>query len=85
MKVKINIDLCEAALATVSTRPPSSSPLHRRKPDPAGATPCASGERIRCGCGSLLARYVGGGIELKCRRCKSTMIVPIEGKAADDD
>jgi hypothetical protein len=25
---------------------------------------------VRCDCGSLLARWVGGRIELKCRRCK---------------
>jgi hypothetical protein len=31
---------------------------------------------LRCLCGSLLARYVAGGIELKCRRCKRAVIVP---------
>ena len=30
----------------------------------------------RCHCGSLLARVVTGGVELKCRRCKRTMLVP---------
>jgi hypothetical protein len=34
---------------------------------------------LRCDCGSLLARYVGGQVELKCRRCKRTVLVPIEG------
>jgi hypothetical protein len=29
----------------------------------------AAGER-RCGCGSLLARLLPEGVELKCRRCK---------------
>jgi hypothetical protein len=33
-----------------------------------GSVPC---EEARCGCGSLLARVVGGEVELKCRRCKS--------------
>jgi phage FluMu protein Com len=33
-----------------------------------GSGPC---EEARCGCGSLLARVVGGEVELKCRRCKS--------------
>jgi hypothetical protein len=44
------------------------------------ASPCRcghAGEEIRCGCGSLLARQVDRGIELKCRRCKRTVIVPL--------
>lgn len=32
----------------------------------------------RCLCGSLLARIVGGAVELKCRRCKRTVLVPLE-------
>ena len=32
----------------------------------------------RCLCGSLLARLVTGGVELKCRRCKRTLLVPFE-------
>ena len=31
----------------------------------------------RCLCGSLLARVVPGGVELKCRRCKRTVFVPV--------
>ncbi len=31
----------------------------------------------RCHCGSLLARLVPGGVELKCRRCKRTVVVPL--------
>lgn len=31
----------------------------------------------RCLCGSLLARRVERGVELKCRRCKRTLIVPL--------
>lgn len=38
---------------------------------------------LRCTCGSLLARYVPGGIELKCRRCKRTVIVSPEGEPHD--
>jgi phage FluMu protein Com len=34
---------------------------------------------LRCTCGSLLARYVGGQVELKCRRCKRTVYLAIEG------
>jgi len=33
----------------------------------------------RCLCGSLLARVVANGVELKCRRCKRTLLVPFEG------
>ncbi|MCY1042998.1 hypothetical protein OV208_16885 [Corallococcus sp. bb12-1] len=32
-------------------------------------------------CGSLLARLVPGGVELKCRRCHRTQVVPLEGSA----
>jgi hypothetical protein len=33
---------------------------------------------FRCLCGSMLARLVPGGVELKCRRCKRQIIVPLE-------
>jgi len=33
----------------------------------------------RCLCGNLLARVVGDRVELKCRRCKRTLLVPIAG------
>lgn len=36
---------------------------------------------LRCCCGSLLARLVEDGVELKCRRCKRRVIVPLESKA----
>jgi hypothetical protein len=36
------------------------------------------GEDIRCGCGSLLARLVSGGVEVKCRRCKRAVLLPVE-------
>ena len=37
-----------------------------------------SGDDCRCLCGSLLARVVDGGVELRCRRCKRTVVVPLE-------
>lgn len=43
------------------------------KPD---LPPCP--ELHRCLCGSLLARCVPGGVELKCRRCKRTVTIPLE-------
>lgn len=36
------------------------------------------GQVLRCACGSLLARYAAGGIELKCRRCKRTVVVSLD-------
>ena len=36
----------------------------------------------RCLCGNLLARLVEGGVELKCRRCKRTVVVPVEPQVA---
>jgi phage FluMu protein Com len=35
---------------------------------------------LRCGCGSLLARVVADGVELKCRRCKRHVVVPFDTK-----
>ena len=37
---------------------------------------------FRCLCGSMLARLVPGGVELKCRRCKRQIIVPLEKNRA---
>ncbi len=33
---------------------------------------------VRCGCGSLLGRLVPEGVEVKCRRCKRTFVIPLE-------
>jgi hypothetical protein len=35
------------------------------------------GADCRCLCGNLLARVVGDRVELKCRRCKRTLLVPL--------
>jgi hypothetical protein len=32
---------------------------------------------VRCCCGSLLAKLVPGGVELKCRRCKRIVTIPL--------
>jgi phage FluMu protein Com len=38
----------------------------------------AQSERpFRCACGSLLARLVPDGLELKCRKCKRQIVVPL--------
>ncbi len=54
-------------------------------PDPQapGCEACGDeGETLRCTCGSLIARYVAGAIELKCRRCKRIVLVPLDGSPA---
>lgn len=35
-----------------------------------------SPDDCRCRCGSLVARIVSGGVEIKCRRCKRDLLVP---------
>lgn len=60
---------------------PTRSPLSA---SPVACEPCdghaPSGDgALRCFCGSLLARRVSQGIELKCKRCKRTLIVPLDG------
>lgn len=37
-----------------------------------------AGDQCRCGCGSLLARVVREGLELKCRKCKSLVLITHE-------
>lgn len=32
---------------------------------------------LRCDCGSLMARVTRAGLELKCRRCKRVVLVPL--------
>jgi hypothetical protein len=34
----------------------------------------------RCSCGSLLARWLDNGVELKCRRCKRMVIVDVRAR-----
>lgn len=33
------------------------------------------GDSLRCACGSLLGRSVLSGLELKCRRCRRTVVL----------
>ena len=51
----------------------------------APSRPCAPPSRgrtrgsdrdCRCQCGSLVARIASEGVELRCRRCKRTLLVP---------
>jgi hypothetical protein len=57
---------------TLTAAPPEPAPATER-PCPCGA----AGTELRCDCGNLLARRVEGGVELKCRRCKRTVVVPL--------
>ena len=48
-----------------------------------GAQSCRGDRRrdaseCRCVCGSLVARWVPAGVELKCRRCKRSIVLPLE-------
>ena len=47
-------------------------------PHPKSAPKAAprSDDDCRCRCGSLVARIVDGGVEIKCRRCKRDLLVP---------
>jgi len=45
--------------------------------DEAGRPAAGAPEPLRCLCGSLLARLVKNGVELKCRKCKRHIIVPL--------
>jgi hypothetical protein len=51
---------------------------------PSEITPAGpEADDCRCLCGSLLARVVDGYVELKCRRCKRTLQVPVSDPAGD--
>jgi phage FluMu protein Com len=60
----------------------ATAPLDSRC-DHCGVAGRAEPNSVRCGCGSLLARYVPGGVELKCRRCKRVVVVPVPAAAED--
>jgi phage FluMu protein Com len=49
---------------------------HDFEPVPVAFSGCS--DELRCGCGSLLARLVGEGVELKCRRCKRTLVLSLQ-------
>lgn len=48
-------------------------PAARGTPAPVKMVP--TGDRCRCHCGSMLARVVAQGLELKCRKCKSLVLI----------
>ena len=48
------------------------------------ATVTQDGDALRCHCGSLVARLVPNGVEIKCRRCKRRVVIPLGLGAAKD-
>jgi hypothetical protein len=44
---------------------------------PSPRRPIAPAADCRCACGSLVAKLVHAGVELKCRRCKRILVVPL--------
>lgn len=56
--------------------PPSEAARCWTDASPGAGTSCEHAtEALRCVCGSLLARWIAEGIELKCRRCKRTRVI----------
>ena len=52
--------------------------------EPCSGVPAVQSDgAVRCACGSLLARYFGRTIELKCRRCKRTVMVERDVATSD--
>jgi len=47
-----------------------------------GHEPVPADDLLRCVCGALLARWVAAGLELKCRRCKRTTLIPYPKRTA---
>jgi hypothetical protein len=47
---------------------------------PDGVLAAQQENALRCCCGSLLARVVAAGVEIKCRRCKRRVVVPLNAK-----
>jgi hypothetical protein len=74
----------EAVSATASRRivpvAPRTGVAPMGPPEVVAAADCPD---LRCGCGNLLARRVEGGVELKCRRCKRTVVLPLEEGRGD--
>ena len=62
--------------------PRLSAHVGKARCDHCGGEPSLGhGDEMRCGCGSLLARLVAGGVEVKCRRCKRTVVLLVEKEA----
>ena len=56
--------------------------VHFQSPPRGPIEPVAADDLLRCSCGALLARWVSAGLELKCRRCKRTTLIPYPKRTA---
>jgi hypothetical protein len=54
----------------------------RSEQEPASSATKVDGA-MRCHCGSLLARLVPRGVEIKCRRCKRRVVIPLRRHAVE--
>jgi phage FluMu protein Com len=61
---------------------PARTPTYGDRIVPSNPLGACTHEDLRCACGSLLARRVPEGVELKCRRCKRTVVIPLETEDA---
>jgi hypothetical protein len=52
---------------------------HNSVVEVASEEPCGD---VRCGCGALLARRTEEGIELKCRRCRRSLLIRLMSDGA---
>ncbi len=41
------------------------------------ATPTDAHDEARCECGQLIAKLRPDGVELKCKRCKRIVVIPL--------
>jgi phage FluMu protein Com len=64
---------------------PARTPIVSDRIVPSSPLQACTHEDLRCACGSLLARKVQDGVELKCRRCKRTVVIPFETETEEAD
>ena len=64
--------MCPSVTRLILTRKIESAP------ESGDAATAGSPGDLRCVCGSLVAKVVGDFVELKCRRCKRTLRVPVQ-------
>ena len=55
--------------------------MRQRRVECCGGDRAGAASDCRCLCGSLLARVIEQGVELKCRRCKRTLLVPLASES----
>ncbi|SPP63370.1 hypothetical protein NITLEN_10456 [Nitrospira lenta] len=55
---------------------PASS-QERTRVDGQSRQPAHDGS-LRCACGQLIARWTRAGVEIKCKRCRRLVCVPLE-------